>query len=202
MNINDLVKKDTTVIAISDSTKKLIKHGVSPNTLKAYGEALLKLEIWLSTAVGNEELNDAVLAEYITHLYESGKSPATIAQAVAAVKWQARNADRNLVGPITERTLAGIRRDGRERGRGQVDGLTREGMFQVVSQAEAAGTLAGLRDSAMIRLMSDCLLRISEVVAVNLEDVDATLTVRSSKTDQEGKGESLFIGEPTLNVID
>ncbi len=141
--MNDLVKKDTTVIAISDSTKKLIKHGVSPNTLKAYGEALLKLETWLSTAVGNEELNDAVLAEYITHLYEFGKSPAMIAQAVAAVKWQARNADRNLVGPITERTLAGIRRDGGERGRGQVDGLTREGMFHVVSQAEAAGTLRG-----------------------------------------------------------
>ena len=70
-----------------------------------------------------------------------------------------------------------------------------------MSRAEAADTLAGLRDSAMIRLMSDCLLRISEVVAVNIEDVDTTLTIRSSKTDQEGKGESLFIGEPTHNAI-
>ena len=107
-----------------------------------------------------------VLAEYITHLYESGKSPATIAQAVAAVKWQSNNLNRKVAGVITDRTLSGIRRDGRERGRGQVDGLTREGVFQVVSRAEAADTLAGLRDSAMIRLMSDCLLRISEAVAV------------------------------------
>ena len=39
----------------------------------------------------------------------------------------------------------------------------------------------------MIRLMSDCLLRISEVVAVNCGDLkDKTLIVRSSKTDQEG----------------
>ena len=53
----------------------------------------------------------------------------------------------------------------------------------------------------MIRLMSDCLLRISEVVAVNIEDADTTLTIRSSKTDQEGKGESLFIGEPTRKAI-
>ena len=75
-------------------------------------------------------------------------------------------------------------------------------MLQVVSNAEASRTLAGLRDSAMIRLMSDCLLRISEVVAVNIEDVDTTLTIRSSKTDQEGKGESLFIGEPTLDAIE
>ena len=61
-------------------------------------------------------------------------------------------------------------------------------MLQVVSNAEASRTLAGLRDSAMIRLMSDCLLRISEVVAVNVEDIGKVLTVRSSKTDQEGEG--------------
>ena len=54
----------------------------------------------------------------------------------------------------------------------------------------------------MIRLMSDCLLRISEVVAVNIEDIDTTLTIHSSKTDQEGKGESLFIGEPTQKAIE
>ena len=53
----------------------------------------------------------------------------------------------------------------------------------------------------MIRLMSDCLLRISEVVAVNIEDVDTTLTVHSSRTAQEGKGDSLFIGEPTVKAI-
>ena len=200
--MNDLVVKPEHVIVISDSTKELIQRGVSHNTLKAYGEALQRLDTWLSTVVGSRELNDTVLAEYITHLHESGKSPATIAQAVAAVKWQAKNVDMNIVGPITDRTLAGIRRDGRERGRGQVDGLTREGVFQVVSRAEAADTLAGLRDSAMIRLMSDCLLRISEAVAVDIEDVDTTLTIRSSKTDQEGKGESLFIGEPTLEAID
>ena len=52
-----------------------------------------------------------------------------------------------------------------------------------------------------IPMMSDCLLRISEVVEVNIEDVDTTLTIRSSKTDQEGKGESLFIGEPTHKAI-
>ena len=61
-------------------------------------------------------------------------------------------------------------------------------MERVCSFAEASKTLAGLRDSAMIRLMSDCLLRISEVVAVNVEDIDKVLTVRSSKTDQEGEG--------------
>ena len=49
--MNDLVKKDTTVIEISDSTKELIRAGVSENTLKAYGWALQKLDDWLSAAL-------------------------------------------------------------------------------------------------------------------------------------------------------
>ena len=156
MLMNQLATKDATAVVIPQNTKELIQAGVSENTLKAYRWALQKLDEWLSTAVSPGELTDAVLAEYITHLHESGKSPATIAQAVAAVKWQSNNLNINIAGVITERTLAGIRRDGRDRGRGQVDGLTRDGMHRVVSRAEAADTLAGLRDSAMIRLMSDC----------------------------------------------
>ena len=65
--------------------------------------------------------------------------------------------------PITQATLAGIRREGRDRSRGQVDGLIWQDVEGVCVYAETGGTLAGLRDAAMIRLMSDCLLRISEV---------------------------------------
>ena len=67
---------------------------------------------------------------------------------------------------ITSKTLAGIRREGKERGKGQVDGVEREEMLRVVTLAEADKTIAGLRDAVLIRLMSDCLLRISEAVAV------------------------------------
>ena len=184
-------------VAISVDTKELIKAGVSDNTLKAYRRALVELDAWRDA-----ELNDSVLAMYITELHQCGKAPSTIAQVVAAVKWQAKNIDRpDVVGAITLRTLAGIRREGRERGRGQVDGLTRVGMERVCSFAEASKTLAGLRDSAMIRLMSDCLLRISEVVAVNVEDIGKVLTVRSSKTDQEGEGTALYVGAPTHKAI-
>ena len=80
--MNDLVVKQENSVVISDSTKKLIKRGVSYNTLAAYGRALTKLDTWLSTVVSPRELTDAVLAEYLTHLHESGISPATISQVV------------------------------------------------------------------------------------------------------------------------
>ncbi len=108
----------------------------------------------------------------------------------------------DIVGAVTERTLAGIRREGKDRGRGQVDGLTWDDVKRVCSFAEASRTLAGLRDSAMINLMSDCLLRISEVVAVNAGDIKGSVfTLKSSKTDQEGRGEALYICESTRRVI-
>ena len=44
--------------------------------------------------------------------------------------------------------------------------------------------------------------RISEVVAVNVGDIKGSvLTLKSSKTDQEGKGEALYICESTTRVI-
>jgi len=185
-------------LAISDAAKGLIKAGVSENTLRAYRRALDGLAAWL-----NAPLSDAVLGEYVTHLHATGKSPSTIAQVVAAVKWQAKNVGQpEVVGAITLRILAGIRRDGKERGRGQVDGITWRVMESVCAHAEASKTLAGYRDSALIRLMSDCLLRISEAVAVNVEDLSRNvLEIHTSKTDQEGKGDELYVGAPTHKAI-
>ena len=68
-------------------------------------------------------------------------------------------------------------------------------MLRVVTLAEADKTIAGLRDAVLIRLMSDCLLRISEAVAVNVGGSAGqivTLRIKSSKTDQEGRGEVLY----------
>lgn len=64
-------------------------------------------------------LTDALLADYITELHTEGKAPMTIAQVVAAAKWLAKNHGIEIVGEITSKTLAGIRRKGKERGHGQ-----------------------------------------------------------------------------------
>ena len=195
-----LAVSETRGLVISEQQAELIRFSVSENTLKAYRHATQKLETWLDDRV----LNDRLLAEYITSLHSQGKSPATIALVVAAVKWQAKDLSVNggLSLPITARTLAGIRRAGKERGRGQVDGLIWSDVERVCAFAEADRTIAGLRDSAMICLMSDCLLRISEVVAVNCEDV-STVSAASPvlKTDQEGEGATLYICKDTRQVI-
>ena len=200
--MNAIVNADESNVPVPhlpEETESLIKASVAENTLKAYQRALQSLTMWLS----GQTLSDALLANYITVLHETGKSPATIGQLVAAVKWQLKHQAQETINfPITQATLAGIRREGRDRGRGQVDGLIWQEVERVCIYAETEGSLAGLRDAAMIRLMSDCLLRISEVVAVNIDDLkNKTLTVRASKTDQEGTGESLYVCDTTRNVL-
>ena len=197
--MNNLMNRhQATDLDISTETRDLIRQGIAPNTEKAYKTATQKLEVWLE----GQGLTDDLLASYITGLHHEGKSPSTIAQVVAAVKWMANKSRIDVVGEITQGTLAGIRREGRDRGRGQVEGLIWQDVERIAAFAEADKTIAGLRDSAMIRLMSDCLLRVSEVVMVNVEDLNkTTLTVRQSKTDQEGHGESLYVCASTRRVI-
>ena len=118
--------------------------------------------------------SDGLLAEYITHL--------------------------DL--PITSATLSGIRREGRGRGRGQRNGLTWREVERICAVQEADGTLRGLRNSAILRVMSDGLLRISEVTELRIDDLeDSTLRVRFSKTDQEGSGEHLYLCEDTRQIV-
>ena len=64
--------------------------------------------------------------------------------------------------------------------------------------------LAGLRDAAILAIASDALLRTSEIAALDVSDLGAaenTVTVKRSKTDQDGAGAALFIGPPTLERL-
>ena len=64
-----------------------------------------------------------------------------------------------------------------------------------------------MRDAALVALASDCLLRVSEAVAVQVADLAAEpdgsgrLTVHRSKTDQERHGTVLYVGETTMRRI-
>ena len=183
---------------LESEVKRLMAASLSSNTQRAYRQALESFDVYLKGRL----FTDGELAGYITHLYDRGKSPSTITIVVAAVKWRLKKSDAPSHLPMTDTVLAGIRREGKDRGRGQVDGLDWQAVERVCVFAEAEKTLAGLRDSAMIRLMSDCLLRISEVVAVNVADFEKkTLIVRQSKTDSEGTGTALYVTADTRRVV-
>ncbi|MDE0044062.1 MAG: tyrosine-type recombinase/integrase [Candidatus Poribacteria bacterium] len=192
-------KKSETGLRIASGSVEGIRANVSDNTLKAYKHATRKLESWLE----GRALSDASLAEYVRFLHEQGKSQATINLALSAVKWMAeyRRID-PVAGAATERAVSTVREKGKGRGRRQVDGLTWDDVERVCAAAESADTVAGTRDAAMISLMSDCLLRISEVVAVDVEDVgEEGLRMAGGERGQEERGANLYICESTRRLI-
>ena len=108
------------------------------------------------------------------------------------------------VGAATTRVLAGFRRLARGRGRGKVTGLRWEQADRAAAMAEQPGSMAGLRDAAIVAVASDALLRVSEIAALDVSDVnlaEQTVLIRHSKTDQERKGTVQFLGKPTTERV-
>ena len=194
-------------LPLRKAARELIDASVSPNTLNAYQRALKQFGDWMAEA-GVGKVTDSCIANYLVHLYEVGKSPATCGQVVAALRFYGKlQGLENPVGPETYHVLRGIRREGRARGRGQVKGVGFAEAELASKTAEKGETLRDLRDAALLAVMSDGLLRISEARALAVDDVtfeeDGTgrLLIRASKTDQEGEGAVLFLGSPTVQRI-
>ncbi len=184
------------------AARELQARALSANTLRAYTRALARFRSWLDGA----EPSDASLSDYLASLHAAGQAPATIAQVRSAVRYADRKVGTTVAGPQSETTLAGIRREGRARGRGQAAGLTwsRTDAIQALLRPVS---LQALRDAALVAVMSDALLRASEAVAVQVQDIttepDGTgrLTVHRSKTDQAGAGAVLYLGAPTMRRV-
>ena len=120
-----------------------IASSIADNTRTAYAATLRKLD----AAIPLDRQDDARLADHLAALYRDGRSPATIALVVAAVQFRAKIAGtRAPVGEVARRTLAGIRKDGRERGRGQARAVTYDQVIRM--QAGAGRTPAGGAPSA------------------------------------------------------
>lgn len=197
---------------IRAETAALIDASVSDNTKRTYTHALGKLQAWLD----GRALDDALLAEYITFLFAQGwpdrrtgeprpQAPAAIAVVITAIRFveKVNGTAQSAVGPLTTRTMAGIRRTGLDRGRGQVRSLTPEDARVIARLCRSEDSIAAARDAALVAVMSDGLLRLSEVCMLNLHDLhaDGTILIRKSKTDQEGRGAFVALGRSTRALL-
>ena len=169
--------------------------GVAPTTRSLYEGVLSRL------AREGIDLEDEAIAVYLGGLYEAGRAVESAALVVKAVRWHAPRA----IGPDVAAALAGFKRMAVGRGRGQARGLS---WNQVDRLVEVIGSPArwrgiadvrrGWRDAALLSVGSDALLRVSEISALDVDDVeDAAVHVRRSKTDQLGLGAACYVGVPT-----
>ncbi len=204
MQLSQVESPAVTGFRLVAGTSELARAALAPATRRAYLGALQRFTDWL----GPRPLADDTLEAYLEHVHAEGRSSASASLILAALRAAARAQGHRLHLPRSEAALAGFRRTAAARGRGQAHGLQWHEADAMAATAEADGSLAGLRDAAIIAVMSDALLRVSELAALVCEDLtraddgSAILTIRRSKTDPVGEGADLFLGPPTLDRLD
>lgn len=165
----------------------------SPRTIAAYRSDFTHFSSWCERE-GRLPLpaTPTVVAEYITDLAASMK-PATITRRVAAISvaHQTAGFDAPTRSTTVRAVLTGIKRTHGVAQR-RVSALTISELRRVLVRIDR-NTIAGKRDAAILLVGFALAARRSELVAMNVEDIGRsaqgiTVTVRRSKTDQEGRG--------------
>ncbi|MDE0676805.1 MAG: tyrosine-type recombinase/integrase [Acidimicrobiaceae bacterium] len=176
---------------------------ISGETRRAYGRALRQV----TQQLAGRPMDDEGLSEALAELAVSGAGRAKLGQIVAAVRFGARVDGRpDPVGPSCDLVLRAHRRAASPSR--QVTSVDWDQADAAASAVASTGDLRGLRSAAIIATMSDALLRVGEVTALQVGDIEprtdgaATLTVRRSKTDQNSDGATLYLGSPTTRRID
>lgn len=174
-----------------------LNAGVAPATRKAYDASWAMWTNWCA-ARGAVPLPAApeLLAIWLTERAAAGAAPASLERHLAAIVGAHHAAEflSPRAHPAVRAVLRGIRRTHGVAPR-QVAALRVEDLRAALPRGEAP---RAVRDRALLLVGFAAALRRSELVALNVEDLQArpeglALTIRSSKTDPEARGELLGI---------
>ena len=134
------------------------------------------------------------------------RSPATVRRCVAgiAVAHEAVGCGKTLASPVVRLALKRMhRRKGRRQG--QAQGLTWPLRLRLLDAA--SDRLIDDRNRALLAVAYDAMLRRAELPALQVSDLlegmqgDATLLVRRTKTDGEGRGEMVYLARDTVRLV-
>ncbi|MFZ5919301.1 MAG: site-specific integrase [Chloroflexota bacterium] len=187
-----LVTAEQSGIALSDAARRYVKKSKAANTLRTYKAAWREFEHFC-TGRGAEALPavPATVIDYLTALADARAKVSTIEVKLAALAWAHRTAGRPdpTVFEAVKATLAGIRRELRRAPTKKEPATLAEIQAMITTLPD---TLKGRRDKALLLVGFAGAFRRSELVALDVADVRLNgrlqITIRQSKTDQEGTG--------------
>lgn len=173
------------------------------NTVRAYDSDWRQFEEWCWTRdLEPMPAMPEVVATWLASLAQAGRADSTIGRNLAAIAWHHRQAGH--VAPqhrdprdVIADTLAGIRREQRARPTRKKSAILAADLARMIAAAEGSSPRA-IRDRAVMALGLAAALRRSELVALQLADLELVreglkLTIRHSKTDQEGEGQVIAV---------
>ena len=182
-----------TLAPLVDAANGYAAEATAANTRRGYDGDFARFGAWCSSkGLASLPATPTTVAVYLAALADDGKRVATLERALAGIvaAQRAGGVDWPKGNRVIRDTLAGIRR------RLGV-APSKKAPVLVDELSRMVGTLgadvAGLRDRALLTLGWFGAFRRSELVALTVADLERTreglvVTVRRSKTDQEGEG--------------
>ena len=178
----------THLARLEDAAKVRLEAIFAPSTRRSYLSSLRQYERFCAeTGLHPHEVGSMIA--FCEHLAAQGRKIATIERHLAALRMRYGVADDRL-----RLYLRGLRRTlGCAKDKKAPLTPTQLGLIKWDSGRK------GLRDKALLLVGFFAALRRSELVGLNVEDIEfvpegAILTIRKSKTDQEGRGREVAIG--------
>jgi len=149
------------------------QRNYSPATTLAYGVDLGQFFEFLGSRGGESgakigDVDPLVIRAFLAWLHERKDSRATIARKLASV----RSFFRYLVreGKLDENPARPVRTPRQEK---KLPRLLGEGEMRILLETPETATLKGKRDRALLELLYATGMRVGEIVALDLEDIDA-----------------------------
>lgn len=145
---------------------------LTSNTLEAYIRDITQFKEYLvqNNIKDSTKVNKTIIITYLMFLQKEGKAPSTISRNLASIRCYYQymlnnnlikeDPTYNLRSPKPERKLPSV--------------LTKEEVDILLSQPKG-DDFKGVRDKAMLELLYATGIRVSEIVALNLDDVDLEL---------------------------
>jgi site-specific recombinase XerD len=183
-------------------------HSMGDGTRAAYGKAWRAYVAWCEAqSLVPLSGNPRQIANYLTARADLGLSASSIGIAAAAIK-EAHRLDRVSLDwddPDLSMVREGVRRRLGTRARRQSAPATHDVLARLLDTRQGPETFLGARDRAMLVIGFHGALRRSELVALDMSDVavdpgkGVVLTIRRSKTDQDGAGRVLALAANPAN---
>jgi integrase/recombinase XerC len=186
--------------ALADYLRHLgVEKNSSPHTVKSYREDLTQALEFIAGRLGvadprPQQLSTRVLRAYLAHLHEKGFARSSIARKLASLRSWCRYLC--LQGALSSNPATGLRAPRQEKKLPRF--FSREDVVKLL-EAPPADPL-GLRDRAILETLYSAGLRVSELVALDVAEVD--LGEGLARVRGKGKRERLaLIGPPAAEAI-
>jgi site-specific recombinase XerD len=188
----------STLRAAVETAADLASNSRAASTRAAYASDWRIFERWCSEqGLMALPANPATVAAFLADQVKSGMKPSTLGRRLAAIKYLHKTAgeDSPTATAAVKAVLQGARRTLGVAPR-KLAAATSEKAIGMATLVRPG--LAGLRDRAILLLAFSLAARRSELVALNVEDLEECpeglrVRIRKSKTDQEGIGATVAV---------